>query len=88
MEPVYSAGDLLFYSRDVIGIPAEAVGRRCICEDAQGHAWIKQVKAGRDPGTFDLHSINPGVDPMWGVKLKWAAPVRLHWPSELAVRVS
>lgn len=88
MEPVYSAGDLLFYTRATHeGVPAEAIGRRCVCEDVDGHAWVKQVKAGRDPGAFDLHSINPGVDPMWGVPLKWAAPVRLHWPADLAVKI-
>lgn len=87
MEPVYSAGDLLFYTRAAHdGVPAEAVGRRCVCEDADGQAWVKQVKPGRDPGTFDLHSINPGAGPIWGVPLKWAAPVRLHWPAELSVR--
>lgn len=87
MEPAYSAGDILFYSREALGVPTEAVGRRCVCEDVDGHAWVKQVKKGREPGTFDLHSINPGVDPIWGVALKWAAPVKLHWPAELAVRV-
>lgn len=86
MEPVYSAGDLLFYSRDVLGVPDAAVGRRCVCEDEGGDVWVKQVKAGRDPGTFDLHSINAQVGPMWGVRLKWAAPVKLHLPVELAVK--
>jgi hypothetical protein len=87
MEPVYSDGDLLFYTRDALGVPDEVLGHRCVCEDADGHAWVKQVKPGRDPGTFDLISLNRGVDPMWGVRLKWAARVRLHWPAELAVRV-
>tara|TARA_B100002003_G_scaffold227027_1_gene234294 strand:- start:1728 stop:2363 length:636 start_codon:yes stop_codon:yes gene_type:complete len=86
MEPVYSDGDLLFYSRDALGVPDAAVGRRCVCEDEGGDVWVKQVKAGRDPGTFDLHSINAQVGPMWGVRLKWAAPVRLHLPVELAVK--
>jgi phage repressor protein C with HTH and peptisase S24 domain len=86
MEPVYSDGDLLFYTREALGVPDEALGHRCVCEDADGHAWVKQVKPGREPGTFDLISLNRGVDPMWGVRLKWAARVRLHWPAELAVR--
>jgi hypothetical protein len=86
MEPVYSNGDLLFYTRHALGVPDEALGHRCVCEDESGLAWVKQVKPGRDPGTFDLISLNRGVDPMWGVRLKWAARVRLHWPAELAVR--
>ncbi|MEC9432136.1 MAG: S24 family peptidase [Pseudomonadota bacterium] len=87
MEPVYSQGDLLFYSRDAVGVPDEAIGARCVCEDMDGNAWVKQVKPGREPGTFDLHSINAKVDPMWGVRLKWAARVRLHLPADLAKKV-
>jgi transcriptional regulator with XRE-family HTH domain len=87
MEPVYSAGDLLFYTRHAVGVPAEALGRRCVCEDDAGNAWVKQVKPGRDPRAFDLYSINAAVAPMYGVSLSWAAPVRLHWPAELAVRI-
>jgi transcriptional regulator with XRE-family HTH domain len=87
MEPVYSAGDLLFYTRQAVGVPTEVLSHRCVCEDESGLAWVKQVKPGRDPGTFDLISLNRGVDPMWGVRLKWAARVRLHWPVDLVVRV-
>jgi len=87
MEPVYSAGDLLFYTRQAVGVPTEVLSHRCVCEDESGLAWVKQVKAGREPGTFDLISLNRGVYPMWGVRLKWAARVRLHWPADLAVRL-
>ena len=87
MEPVYSAGDLLFYTRHTHeGVPAEALGRRCVCEDQGGDGWVKVVREGRDPGTFDLHSFNDTSPPMYGVPLKWAAPVRLHWPAELVQR--
>lgn len=88
MEPVYSAGDLLFYSRETHeGVPAEAIGKRCICEDTNGMGWVKVVRTGRDAGTFDLHSFNDTSPTMYGVHLKWAAPVRLHWPAEFARRV-
>ena len=87
MEPVYSAGDLLFYTRHSHeGVPAEALGRRCVCEDLRGDGWVKLIREGRSPGTFDLHSFNNATPPMYGVLLKWAAPVRLHWPAELAER--
>lgn len=87
MEPVYSEGDLLFYSRNSHdGVPAEVVGHRCVCEDEEGMGWVKVIKEGREPGTFDLHSINSRVDPMYGVKLKWAGRVRLHWPADLVKR--
>ncbi|MEI4262813.1 helix-turn-helix domain-containing protein [Roseovarius sp. D0-M9] len=88
MEPVYSAGDVLFYTRQTHeGVPAEALGRRCVCEDADGDGWVKVVREGRNPGTFDLHSFNDTTAPMYGVHLRWATPVRLHWPADLVRRV-
>ncbi|MDK3016520.1 S24 family peptidase [Pseudodonghicola flavimaris] len=89
MEPVYSAGDLLFYTRDTHdGVPEEAIGHRCVCEDEAGMGWVKQVKRGSEPGLFNLVSLNPGADNMHDVRLKWAARVRLHWPAELVRKVS
>jgi phage repressor protein C with HTH and peptisase S24 domain len=88
MEPTYSAGDLLFYTRATHeGVPADEVGHRCVCEDEAGMGWVKQVKLGSAPGLFNLISLNPGADNMHDVKLKWAARVRLHWPAELAKRI-
>ncbi|MDE4274738.1 S24 family peptidase [Phaeobacter gallaeciensis] len=85
MEPVYSAGDLLFYTRDSHeGVPADVIGHRCVCEDADGMGWVKQVKPGDEPGLFHLISLNPGATTMWNVRLRWAARVRLHWPADLA----
>lgn len=88
MEPVYSAGDLLFYTRESSdGVPSDAVGHRCVCEDENGMGWVKQVRAGSAPGLFNLISLNPGADNQHDVKLKWAARVRLHLPADLARRV-
>lgn len=84
MEPVYSASDLLFYSRNSHeGVPFEAIGKRCVCEDESGMGWVKLLRAGREEGTFDLHSFNDTSPTMYGVRLNWAAPVRLHWPADL-----
>ncbi|WP_305972650.1 MULTISPECIES: S24 family peptidase [unclassified Mameliella] len=88
MEPVFSAGDLLFYSRNSHdGVPVEVIGKRCVCEDENGMGWVKLVRLGRDEGTFDLHSFNDASPTMYGVRLKWAAPVRLHWPADLARKI-
>ncbi|MBL3587425.1 phage repressor protein [Rhodovulum sulfidophilum] len=88
MEPVYSAGDLLFYTRWSDGsVPSEAVGKRCVCECEEGLGWVKVVRQGREPGLFDLHSFNDQTPVMYGVRLKWAAPIKLHWPAELARKV-
>ena len=88
MEPVYSAGDLLFYTRIAAdGVPDDAIGHRCVCEDAEGNGWVKQVKLGSAPGLFNLVSLNPGAMNQHDVRLKWAARVLLHWPAELARRL-
>ncbi len=87
MEPVYSAGDLLFYTRNGHDAVAfEDIGHRCVCEDENGMGWVKQVKAGDEPGLFHLISLNPGANNIWNIRLKWAARVRLHWPAELAIK--
>lgn len=85
MEPTFSAGDLLFYSRATHeGVPTDVIGHRCVVEDADGMGWVKQVKPGDEPGLFHLISLNPGATTMWNKRLKWAARVRLHWPVDLA----
>lgn len=88
MEPIYSAGDLLFYTREnADGVPTDAIGYRCVCEDMNGMGWVKQVRAGSEPGLFNLISLNPGADNQHDVELKWAARVRMHLPADMARRV-
>lgn len=87
MLPTYQNGDVLFYTRDVYGVPTEAVGRICVCEDENEDAWVKYVKNGSEPGRFHLISLNPLADNMFDVRLKWAAPVLLHWPRDLVEEV-
>ncbi|OIQ38105.1 MAG: phage repressor protein [Roseobacter sp. MedPE-SWde] len=85
MEPIYSDGDLLFYTRNGHdAVPSDDIGHRCVCEDEDGMGWVKQIKPGDEPGLFHLISLNPGANNIWNVRLKWAARVQLHWPSELA----
>lgn len=87
MMPIYEPGSVLFYSRDVVGVPAEAYGRICVCEDRDGKAWVKQVKPGATKKTFDLLSINPTGINMHDVSLRWAAPVRMHLQPDLVEMV-
>ncbi len=85
MEPVYSDGDILFYSRPAHdAVPTEALGSKCVCEDGDGSAWVKMIKPGDSPSSFHLISLNPQSLNRFNVTLKWAAPVRLHWPKEFA----
>lgn len=87
MVPIYQPGEILFYSRETVGVPTEAIGRICVCEDDTGKAWVKVVRVGREEGTFSLISLNPEAENMHGVRLKWAAPVKINLPPEYVQRV-
>lgn len=87
MEPVFFEGDILFYARHAIGVPTEAIGRPCICEDSDGFVWIKQVKIGTEKGLFNLLSINPTGSNKLDASLVWAAPVLLHLPRAYVVKI-
>jgi phage repressor protein C with HTH and peptisase S24 domain len=83
MEPLIKEGDVLLFSRHFIGIDERVIGNVGICETADGRALVKQIKPGRDPGTFDLYSFNTASNgPEYGVRLKWAAPYRRHLKAE------
>ncbi|PWE48456.1 transcriptional regulator [Thioclava sp. NG1] len=88
MEPYYQNGSIIFYSRDVMGVPSEAVGRICVAEDTDGRVWIKHVKPGGEPGLYHLISLNQNVAPMYDRSLKWAAPVRFHLPPDMVQRAA
>ena len=85
MEPAYEDGDILFYSRDVIGVPTEAIGKRCIVEDADGMVWVKLLRRrdGQPKDLFDLISFHADSAPMYDVAVKWAAPVKMHLGKDL-----
>lgn len=87
MAPIYQPGTVLFYSREVVGVPSEAIGRICVCEDEAGQAWVKVVRVGREEGTFSLISLNPESENLHGVKLKWAAPVKYSLPPDFVQRL-
>lgn len=88
MEPVYSEGDVLFYTRNSHeGIPSEDIGRKCVVCDLTGRAWVKQVQRGTEPGLFHLVSINPGAQTVWDVPIQWAARVRFHLPADLVQKL-
>lgn len=87
MYPVYKGGDVLFYTRDSLGVPTGAVGSICVCEDESGQGWVKLVKNGDSAGLFNLIPINPQAESMHNTRLKWASPVRLHWPRDLVEKM-
>lgn len=85
MAPIYQPGDVLLYTRDALGVPTDAIGKICVCEDDTGQAWVKVLRSGSQEGTFSLISVNPEAENMHGVRVRWAAPVRLHLPAEFVV---
>lgn len=88
MVPMYQPGDLLFYSRPTHeGIASEDIGRPCVVEDANGKAWVKQVKLGDGPGLFHLISLNPTSETKHNQEIKWGARVILSLPQEMVERV-
>lgn len=87
MVPIYQPGTVIFYTREAVGVPSEAIGRICVCEDEGGQAWVKVVRVGREEGTFSLISLNPEAENMHGVKLKWAAPVKYSLPPDFVQRI-
>lgn len=82
MAPHYREGDVLFYSRNSNGVPSEALGRICICEDVDGMGWVKIVREDTQDQTFRLISINDAQPRMDGVRLVWASPVLVHRAAE------
>lgn len=89
MEPAYESGDILFYSRDALGVPIEAIGRRCVVEDASGMAWVKLLRRrdGQPDGLFDLISFHADTPPMYDVTIKWAAPIKMHLGRDLVTKI-
>lgn len=88
MAPMYQPGDVLFYCRATHeGIAEEDIGRPCVVEDADGNAWVKQVKRGDEPGLFHLISLNPTAETRHNQQVRWAARVRLALPADLVERL-
>jgi phage repressor protein C with HTH and peptisase S24 domain len=89
MEPAYEEGDILFYSRDTLGVPSEAIGRRCVVEDSNGMVWAKLLRRrdGQPDGLFDLISFHADTPPMYDVTIKWAAPIKMHLGRDLVKNI-
>ncbi|MDK8874709.1 MULTISPECIES: XRE family transcriptional regulator [Paracoccus] len=76
MSPLIEPGDIVFFTRHFVGIDPAAIGHVSICQTDDGRALIKQIRRGREEGTFDLYSVNSAHPPEYGVRLVWAAPWR------------
>lgn len=72
MHPI-AEGWLLFYRRDVYGVPEECINKLCVCQIQDGPTYVKEVRRGTTDGTFTLTSWN--APPIENVELAWAAKV-------------
>lgn len=83
MQPLIHAGDVLLFTRHFVGIDPGVLDHVGICHTEDGRALVKQIRKGREPGTFDLFSLNATANhPEYGVRLVWAAPYRRHLRKE------
>lgn len=77
MLPRYEAGDLVVCLNRYTD-PELLIGRQVVVKTGDGKRYLKKLRQGRKKGTFDLESFN--ADPIEGVKVAWAAEVRLIVP--------
>lgn len=88
MAPMYQPGDVLFYTRATHeGVLEEDIGRPCVVEDADGQAWVKQVKRGDAPGLYHLLSLNPTSDTRHNQAIRWASRVIIAIPGDMVERL-
>ncbi|MTJ81757.1 MAG: helix-turn-helix domain-containing protein [Telmatospirillum sp.] len=72
MHPIQE-GWLLFYRREIIGVPEDCINKLCVCQIENGPTYVKEVRRGASSGHFTLTSWN--APPMEDVGLVWAAKV-------------
>lgn len=75
MEPNYPNGGVVIYRREFEGVHQDAIGGLAIVETVDGEAFFKKLVKGRAKGEFDLISLNSTTPNLYGVRLKWAAPM-------------
>lgn len=73
MEPIYRAGDLLFYAEDRRD-PAGLIGLDCIVKVQDGPVYVKTLRRHQKRGQFILKSYN-GED-IGPVQIEFAHPVK------------
>lgn len=74
MKPVLKDGYIIFYTRDIEGVPEECIGKMCVVRLDDDSTMVKEVKRSlTTPGLFHLLSYN--ADPLVDQRLKWAARV-------------
>lgn len=73
MLPAYFDGDLIFYEEHHTDF-THLLGKECVVALEDGRRFVKQLRR-TQAGQWYLHSHN--AEPIFGVKIEWAAKVRL-----------
>ncbi len=71
-------GWLVFYTRELSYGPDDVMGELCVIKTRDGQHFIKRLRPGYKPDTFNLISTNAA--PLESVALEWAAPIRAVVP--------
>lgn len=77
MWPRYNAGDVVVCS-DAEHDPATITGREAAVRTGDGKRFLKTIRRGAGPDTFDLESHN--APPIRGVAIAWASPILMMLP--------
>lgn len=80
MYPAYESGTLLYYSR--LMPPETLRNRRCVVQLGDGRIFVKVLRAGSSPNTWNLQSLNPLYPEMPDQVVEWAAPIEWVKPLE------
>jgi len=86
MQPRYNDGDIVVVERDQPTDTDALVGDEAVVRTEDGHRYLKRLRRGARPRTYDLVGLNgPTVE---GIMVVWASPVRVIIPSVGLRRVS
>lgn len=78
MLPKFDPGDIVYISRDRVGVDLSDIGAICACRLLSGETYLKQLAKGSKPGVFTLRSYNAAD--MEDCELEWATPIRAMTP--------
>lgn len=73
MFPAYEPGTLLYYSQ--ILPPDAMVNRRAVVQLGDGRIFVKILRKGSTPSTWNLQSLNPNFADMEDVVVEWVAKI-------------
>lgn len=78
MWPRYNAGDVVVCS-EIEHDPAQIVGREAAVRTADGKRFLKTIRRGKAPDSYDLESHN--APPIREVQIAWASPILMMLPN-------